>query len=43
MHYRRVLGVSLAAAGIVGYAAGVYVAYPGCAFSLTTPTEEGSV
>lgn len=52
MHNKRLLGIGLTVAGIVGYVAGVYVAYPGRAFSLTfgmlgitlaltTPTEEG--
>ncbi|WP_436903268.1 hypothetical protein [Halovenus halobia] len=35
MHYRRVLGIGLTAAGILGYFVGVYAAYPGRAFSLT--------
>jgi len=35
MERRRVAGGGLLVAGLCGYAAGVYVPYPGRAFSLT--------
>ncbi|MFB6308479.1 MAG: hypothetical protein ABEH35_04040 [Haloarculaceae archaeon] len=35
MHRTTALGVALSAAGIAGYAVGIYVAYPGRAFSIT--------
>ncbi|NHX35234.1 MULTISPECIES: hypothetical protein [Halolamina] len=35
MHRRTVAGGGLLVAGLLGYAVGVYVSYPGRAFSLT--------
>lgn len=35
MERGTLLGIGLFAVGIVGYVAGIYVAYPGRAFSLT--------
>jgi hypothetical protein len=35
MNTQRVAGIGLAVAGLAGYVAGIYVSYPGRAFSIT--------
>lgn len=35
MNLQRLAGLTVAVAGLVGYVAGIYVAYPGRSFSIT--------